>query len=752
MRAGGTLTASPCRMSVSTFRDAWLIPTLSKLLDATQLEEVQGGESCWQVAVDKGYTTDAAVLSALAARFRMPLANLENVSAAAIAAINESLARRYQFVPLGVSDAAIEIATANPNDLDCERAVGFATGKSVRMHLAAPSAIATRLDEYYRPEVSIESLLDATGANGALEMLDEAALEDAGFDLGAEKAATRPIIRLVDHIISEGISHRASDIHLEPQDSGLQVTYRIDGVLRPMMRIPRAAATPLVSRIKIMSGLDIADRLRPQDGRARVSVDGKRVDLRISTLPASMGEKVVVRILDSNNTVLQLESLGARAADLERVNHLINLREGIILVTGPTGSGKTTTLYSALKTIQTRGVNIVTVEDPVEYKLNGIVQVQVNEKAGLTFAAALRSILRQDPDVVLVGEIRDRETAGIAIQASLTGHLVLSTLHTIDASSSVARLLDIGIEPYKIGAALKGVIAQRLVRRLCSACREPVSTDVPARLARWLPPGALLFKPKGCSECGQSGYRGRLALMEVLVTTAEVERRISSGESVERIAEAGREAGMQGLWEAGIDHVLEGNTDLDELVRVIEVPTQRAIPQAHPKQPPRGPARVRSGGQRAVSEPPKRPAAFGGDAFELSDALVPVGGPGGGQQRVLVVDDESPFRRAIRDVLEREGFLVAEAEDGVAALEEIDHVEPDLVLLDLNIPRLDGFGVLGRLRSRLATANLPVIVLTAVGDEETEVRVFDAGASDFVTKPFRPRALVARIRGLVRAK
>jgi type II secretory ATPase GspE/PulE/Tfp pilus assembly ATPase PilB-like protein len=274
-------------------------------------------------------------------------------------------------------------------------------------------------------------------------------------DIAASKASERPIIKLVDHIIAEGVQVLASDIHLESQEAGIVVNYRIDGVLRRAMVLPRPVGIPLVSRIKIMADLDIADRLRPQDGRARVTVNGVRVDLRVSTLPASTGEKVVIRILDSRSTILTLDGLGLSEREQARLGGLLNLREGIVLVTGPTGSGKTTTLYSGLRTIQARGVNIVTVEDPVEYKLNGIVQVQVNEKAGLTFAAALRSILRQDPDIVLVGEIRDRETANIATQASLTGHLVLSTLHTIDAASAVARLVDIGIEPFKIAAALK---------------------------------------------------------------------------------------------------------------------------------------------------------------------------------------------------------------------------------------------------------------------------------------------------------
>src|SRR5688572_21950093 len=471
----------------------------------------------------------------------MPIANLENVEDSARLALPESLAKKYRIVPLKVTNSTIDIATADPHDLDCERAVGFATGRSVRMHLAAPHRIVDRITEVYRPERTVEKLLEGmTQYDVKLEDIDE---EDV--DIAASKASERPIIKLVDHIVAEGIEIRASDIHLEAQESGIVVNYRIDGVLRQAMVLPRPVGIPLVSRIKIMADLDIADRLRPQDGRARVNVNGNRVDLRVSTLPASTGEKVVIRILDSRSTVLTLDGLGLSMREQDRLHTLLNLREGIILVTGPTGSGKTTTLYSSLRSIQARGVNIVTVEDPVEYKIQGIVQVQVNEKAGLTFAAALRSILRQDPDVILVGEIRDKETASIAVQASLTGHLVLTTMHTIDAVSSIARLLDIGVESYKLAAAVKGVVAQRLLRRLCHHCRVPISEGVVERYQRWLPEGLALYRAAGCSECANTGFRGRMAIMEVMITTPEVEAAIAANESAETIVEAARQGGMK---------------------------------------------------------------------------------------------------------------------------------------------------------------------------------------------------------------
>jgi len=677
----------------------------------------------------------------------MPIANLANVEDSARLALPESLARKYRIVPLKVTNSTIDIATADPHDLDCERAVGFATGRAVRMNLAAPAQINERLLEVYRPESSVEKLLEGmTQYDVQLEDID---LEDV--DIAASKASERPIIKLVDHIVAEGIEIRASDIHLEAQESGIVVNYRIDGVLRQAMVLPRPVGIPLVSRIKIMADLDIADRLRPQDGRARVNVNGNRVDLRVSTLPASTGEKVVIRILDSRSTVLTLDGLGLSMREQDRLHTLLNLREGIVLVTGPTGSGKTTTLYSGLRTIQARGVNIVTVEDPVEYKLNGVVQVQVNEKAGLTFAAALRSILRQDPDVVLVGEIRDRETANIATQASLTGHLVLSTLHTIDAASAVARLIDIGIEPFKIAAALKGAVAQRLLRRLCTACRAPMTTPLPDKLKRWLPTAEGLYRAVGCKECGNTGYRGRLAIMEIMVTDAEIERRIGAADSTERIAEAARRGGMRTMWESGAEHVIGGETDLEELLRVLEVPGDEEKPAVQ-----RGNTQSSAAGSVRSATPPPMPAVrqsvrnfLPDEVLELVDD-VSAGPKKSARQTVLLVEDEDALRQVLRDLLEREGYSVIEAQDGVQALDQIDRHAPDALVLDLNLPRLDGYQVLTHIRARPGTAELPVLVLTAKGDEESEVKVFENGANDFITKPFRPRALSARLKALLR--
>ncbi|MBI3983406.1 MAG: Flp pilus assembly complex ATPase component TadA [Gemmatimonadetes bacterium] len=754
-------------MAVIRFQDEWLSATLEELLGAEQVEAIRGGENpgetLWAAVVSQGKATDEQIVSALATRFRLKLADLTQSDRHARELVTEQVARRYRVLPLRVTDSYLEIAAANPFDLDCEKTLAFATGREVRVNLASPAKIQEKIDEFYRPENVIDTLLEGMRSSAEITTLQEEQPPPDEIAITAAEASQRPVVRLVDLILSEGIVSRASDIHIEPEEGGVAVRYRIDGVLRQVMKIPRAAGLPLISRIKIISSLDIADRLRPQDGRARVAVNGLPVDLRVSTLPASLGEKVVIRILDSSRTVLSLDSLGFNPDESAGIRTLLENRDGIILVTGPTGSGKTTTLYSALRHVQSEGVNIVTVEDPVEYRLAGIVQVQVHEKAGLTFAAALRSILRQDPDVVLVGEIRDKETAQIAVQASLTGHLVLSTLHTNDAPNAVTRLVDIGIEGFKIATALRGAVAQRLMRRLCPTCKEVWVETIPAKLHRWIPPDTPLYRAVGCPECAMTGYRGRFSIVEVLTVTPEVERRIGANETADRIADAARASGMKTLWDSGLSHVLRGESTIDELLRVVDVPQEDmgAAP------PPRTSGAKRASGTVAAPGRPSREARVSSEAppvapevtipsprppilgeFELVGPTEPPK-PEAVSARVLLVDDEDMLRRVMRDLLERDGYTVVEAADGVEALDQVDRHAPDIIVLDLNLPGLDGYGVLSHLRSRPATTTIPVVVLTARGDEDSEVRVFEMGADDFLSKPFRARALSARLAAVL---
>ena len=750
-------------MADTHFPDEWLAQSLVGVVTPELLAELREKTAppatLWETLVAQRIATDEQILTALSTRFRLKLADLTTLDPAVKEKVPEALARRFHILPLRVTDSFLEVATANPFDLDAEKALAFATAREIRPQLLAPSRISEKLDELYRPEKAVDKLLEDMGNAADIVQLADETPEDL---VTAEEASQRPVVRLVDLIISEGILARSSDIHIEPEEGGVAVRYRIDGVLRQQMKIPRQAGLPLISRIKIMSSLDIADRLRPQDGRARVAVNGQPIDLRVSTLPAALGEKVVIRILDSRATVKSLDSLGLNPDEVAGVKRLLENHEGIILVTGPTGSGKTTTLYSCINLIKDEGVNIVTVEDPVEYRIQGIVQVQVQEKAGLTFAAALRSILRQDPNVVLVGEIRDRETAQIAVQASLTGHLVLSTLHTNDAPNAVTRLVDIGVEAYKIAAALRGVIAQRLMRKLCPTCKEVWMEAPPDRLRAWLPKGTPLYRAAGCPDCAMTGYRGRFSILEVLTVTPEVERRIAAGETAEHIARAARAAGMKSLWESGLDHVLRGESTVDELLRVVDIPQEDDRPPevvaADAKRRPSGgvpqprvspaPGSHGPGVATASVAAPEPLAHF--DLLEEPAAPARRSGPHGEPAtKVLLVDDEDSLRKVMRELLERDGYAVTEARDGVQALDQIDRVGPDIIVLDLNLPGLDGYGVLSHLRSRPATAAIPVIVLTAKGDEDNEVRVFQLGADDFLTKPFRARALSARLEAVL---
>jgi type II secretory ATPase GspE/PulE/Tfp pilus assembly ATPase PilB-like protein/8-oxo-dGTP pyrophosphatase MutT (NUDIX family) len=560
------MLVTPLRPNAPPLRDAWLLPVLAPLFGDDGLEVLvrEADGSLWDAVVGRGLMPEESLLERIARHFHIPVADLTSVSARALELVPERWARRFGALPLTLDEAVLVVASANPCDVDCERALAFAAGRAVRFAIAPAHAIAARIDDVYGDDDSeAPTAPERSGANdrhvevqmlsGEAESCDDAPLAEDGPSIS----------RLVDELLGAGITDRASDIHIEAEEQGIVVRHRVDGVIKVARRLPRAIAPALSSRIKIVSGLDIADRLRPQDGRARVAVDGIAVDLRVSTLPASHGEKIVIRVLDARTAVRSLDAIGFASDELARIERLLQSREGLVLVTGPTGSGKTTTLYAALRRLKQRGVNIVTVEDPIEYRLPGIVQVQVRDRAGLTFAAALRSIMRQDPDVLLIGEIRDRETAEIAIQASLTGHLVLSTLHTNDAASAVTRLVDIGVAPYKIATAVKGVLAQRLLRRLCPRCRRQIDPVIPPRH------GVLdTYQAVGCHACGGMGYHGRLAIVEVLITTQELERRIALGEPTERIADAARQDGMLSLWQSGVGRVRAGDTTEDELVRV----------------------------------------------------------------------------------------------------------------------------------------------------------------------------------------
>jgi type IV pilus assembly protein PilB len=474
------------------------------------------------------------------------------------------MCRRYAALPLGFEDGRLVLAMADPANVFAMDDMRAVTGLDVKPVVATRQDVLAAIDRYYRADSDIDdltSVMDAQEDEPDLSTMKEI-VEDA------------PIVKYVNLLITQAIQDRASDIHLEPGEHDLRVRFRIDGVLHEVMRSPRSIQSGVISRLKIMADIDIAERRVPQDGRLSVSAHGSKVDLRVATLPTVWGEKVVMRILDNSTARLDLADLGFAPGNYERYAQSFTKPYGMILVTGPTGSGKSTTLYATMNIVSRPEVNVITVEDPVEYRLPGINQVQTNAKAGLTFASALRSILRSDPDVVLIGEIRDHETGQIAVEAALTGHLVLSTLHTNDAPSAITRLTEMGVEPFLVGSALDAVLAQRLARRLCAKCKEAYVPEPAALLAArypWQDGEELpeLFRPTGCSVCAKTGYKGRLALHEVMQVSEAVERLAVERASATAIGEVARSEGMLTLREDGMAKVAQGITSVDEILRVV---------------------------------------------------------------------------------------------------------------------------------------------------------------------------------------
>jgi type IV pilus assembly protein PilB len=530
-------------------------------------EQEQGGRTLGRILVDHGVLSESQLVSALARQIGLRFVDLTEyqVDTSAVMLVPAAVSRRHTALPIGREDGRLLVAMADPANVFAIDDIRSITGLEVRALVATRADVLAAIGRYHRADGELDSLMTAMDRG------------DAGDDeLSSVREVTddAPIVRYVNLLITQAIADRASDIHLEPTENDLRVRFRIDGVLHEIMRSPKQIASGVISRLKIMADINIAERRKPQDGRLSVSVEGKKIDLRVATLPTVWGEKVVMRVLDNSTAQLTLADLGFEPANYASYAESFGKPYGMILVTGPTGSGKSTTLYATLNIVSTVEKNVITVEDPVEYRLPGINQVQVNSKAGLTFASALRSILRSDPDVVLIGEIRDHETAQIAIEAALTGHLVLSTLHTNDAPSAITRLVEMGIEPFLVGSAVDAVLAQRLARRLCTRCKEAyVPTAEQLRQARfpWPDDRELpeLFRPVGCTACSKTGYKGRLALHEVMQVSEEVERLAVERASGAAIGEVARAQGMTTLRQDGLAKVLSGSTSLEEILRVV---------------------------------------------------------------------------------------------------------------------------------------------------------------------------------------
>ncbi len=525
-------------------------------------------ERLGKTLIRMGFITEENLIKTLAHQLKINFVNLkeEKIDPSLAKLIPDKIARRHTVVPLARMGQVLMVAMADPLNIFALDDLAFKTGLEIEPVIASEQDILHTLDTLYETTLmdKIESAPEDLQVFAGEEEIGETVVETAEVDEG-------PISQLVNLIISEAIKDRCSDIHIEPEERALRIRYRIDGILRETSSLGHRFIAPVISRIKIMSKMDIAEKRYPQDGRFKFVVDNKVIDSRVSTFPTIYGENVVMRILDQSSIIIRLEDLGFLPRDMEKVRYLIQKPYGFILVTGPTGSGKTTTLYAILNTINSPEKHIVTLEDPVEYRLDLIRQCQINVKAGLTFAVGLRSILRQDPDGIMVGEIRDFETAEIAVQSALTGHLVLSTLHTNDAPSSLVRLTDMGVDPFLISSSVEGVLAQRLVRVICPRCKEPYPASGEDLVDLRLPPNqaVVLQRGKGCSFCKGSGYKGRLGIFEILIVDTELKEMILRKATQREIENYARQKQqMKSLREDGISKVLAGITTVAELNRV----------------------------------------------------------------------------------------------------------------------------------------------------------------------------------------
>ena len=552
------------------------------LIDEDQLEEMlaeqeaRGGELLGRVGASLGFFSDEQLGEALAEQWNTVFVTLydKQITHSLVDIISKTMAEMYRVVPLELNDNRLTIATADPQKIQIADELRVFLGYEIHVVVATDAEIDKAIEQFYSGEVdTVESIVEEMEDDKDLAEASKSLLADGPIDLTSAEAMadSAPVRKLLNLVLLMAIKENASDIHLEPFESEFKIRMKSDGVLQEMVPPPKHLSFAITTRIKVMANLDIAERRMPQDGRIELSVSGHPVDLRVSVLPTLFGESVVMRVLDRGVVSLDLDKLGMDDDILRPFREIIKRPNGIILVTGPTGSGKTTTLYSALSELNEPTDKIITTEDPIEYDIEGIVQVPIDSDIGVTFAAALRAILRQDPDRILVGEIRDVETAEIAIQAALTGHMVFSTLHTNDSPATVTRLRDMGVQPFLITATVEAILAQRLVRRICSGCKEEFIPDADTladlELTSDQVVGKTFFRGRGCDKCSNSGYKGRLGLYELLVMTDELRDLVVRNASTEEIRDLARKAGMVTLRDSGMVNMFEGHTTADEVIR-----------------------------------------------------------------------------------------------------------------------------------------------------------------------------------------
>lgn len=547
--------------------------TFEQLMEALKVQR-DTGKRLGLILMDMNFVSEEEIAFALAMQLKIPYIDLHDCSIKenVLESIPREVSNKFTVVAVDRIGNILNVAMADPLDLNVIKDLQFITGYNIQPSISTPTQIQETLQKHYSPEKTISQVATEFEGDELMEFLPEDSIEEAE-EPSAEEFKDSPFVKMVDLIIRNAIKRGASDVHIEAQENQVRVRNRIDGVLQDSIKLPKWTQPIIISRIKVLGGMDIAEKRLPQDGRIKVRSRNVSVDLRVSTLPTYYGEKAVIRILNKEEAFLSLDDLGLSDRSLKSVKSFIKQPQGMILFTGPTGSGKTSSLYACMKEIRSEEVNIISVEDPVEYELPGINQVQINEKVGLTFPFILRSILRQDPNVIMIGEIRDMETAEIALQASLTGHLVLSTLHTNDAPSAVTRLIDIGMPPYLIASSILGIVAQRLVRTICPECKEEYVPDHELLSRISLNSGDLPFKfyrGAGCKNCGQLGYKGRTAIEEVMIMGHKIRELIQTSATVDIIREAAMATGMTTLGISGLKKVEMGVTTLDEVLKAVQ--------------------------------------------------------------------------------------------------------------------------------------------------------------------------------------
>ena len=570
----------PLKKEIATRRKLGELLIETGLLSPGKLEEAlevqkESDKRLGQILIDMKLISEEEIAFAVAMQLKIPYVDLSNyeIPEKIKESIPEEVARKFVCVPIGLNHNILDVVMADPLDLNMMKDLQFITGYKIQPVISTSAQINQSLQDHYHPEKTISQVADELGREELMEFLPEEEEEDEEEIERVGDMRDSPFAKMVDLVIKNAIKKGASDVHIEAQENQVRVRNRIDGVLQDSIKLPKWTQPIIVSRIKVLGGMDIAEKRLPQDGRIKVKSKNVSVDLRVSTLPTYYGEKAVIRILNKEASFLTLNDLGFDKKNLEMVKGFTKQPMGMVLITGPTGSGKTSTLYGCLKAVLSDEINIVTVEDPVEYELAGINQVQINEKVGLTFPFILRSILRQDPNVIMIGEIRDIDTAEIALQASLTGHLVLSTLHTYDAPSAVTRLLDIGMPPYLISSSIVGVVAQRLIRKICPQCKEEYTPnpDLLVRLGLEKRDASFkFFRGAGCSHCGNLGYKGRTSIEEVMIIGRQLREHIQKGASADLIREAALATGMTTLRRSGIKRIERGITTVDEVLKAVQ--------------------------------------------------------------------------------------------------------------------------------------------------------------------------------------